>query len=337
MNPGGDAAEQVIRISLEGVEVAAKLTGNVTKELVVFLYTILSQREKTRGKIRLESLLKSGKPLHVFTVQNKDAKKFAVAAKRYGILFYPMRVRRKDRDDMCDILIRAEDLSRVNRIVERFHIATLDIDKIKEDILSGQSEELSPEEQEQMRAEEDSLLDDLLGAEPAQDNVENAGGEKDLIDDLFGDTPDSAPEKNDFPPAVSKTDSGDKKKKPEGKRDPFVTRRENSSPFRTISTPAIGYGEIFDVEYREIDTPEAEKAAHESFPALPGRDRPAFCLPEQAEQAPDGEKRIDVLDFFRQDHAARNLAAAQEMERQRNMNRAAQSHNKKRRKKGKAR
>ena len=27
MNPGGDAAEQVVRLSLEGVEVAAKISG----------------------------------------------------------------------------------------------------------------------------------------------------------------------------------------------------------------------------------------------------------------------------------------------------------------------
>ena len=32
MNNGGDAAEQVVRLSLEGFEVAAKLTGTAAKE-----------------------------------------------------------------------------------------------------------------------------------------------------------------------------------------------------------------------------------------------------------------------------------------------------------------
>lgn len=32
MNPSGDAAEQVVRLSLEGVEVAAKITGSAAKE-----------------------------------------------------------------------------------------------------------------------------------------------------------------------------------------------------------------------------------------------------------------------------------------------------------------
>ena len=31
MNTGGDAAEQVVRLSLEGFEVAAKLTGTAAK------------------------------------------------------------------------------------------------------------------------------------------------------------------------------------------------------------------------------------------------------------------------------------------------------------------
>ena len=109
MNTGGDAAEQIVRLSLEGLEVGAKITGNITKELLVFLYTVLSQKEKTRGKARLQAMLKSGKPLHVFTVKKEDAQKFAAEAKRYGVLFYPMRVRRRDKDDVCDILIRAEE------------------------------------------------------------------------------------------------------------------------------------------------------------------------------------------------------------------------------------
>ena len=35
MSTGGDAAEQVVRLSLEGFEAAAKLTGTAAKELAV--------------------------------------------------------------------------------------------------------------------------------------------------------------------------------------------------------------------------------------------------------------------------------------------------------------
>ena len=72
MNTGGDAAEQVVRLSLEGFEVAAKLTGTAAKELAVLLVSVLKQEHKTKGKARLTNMLKSGKELKVFSIPNKD-------------------------------------------------------------------------------------------------------------------------------------------------------------------------------------------------------------------------------------------------------------------------
>ena len=46
MTNGGDAAEQVVRLSLEGFEVAAKLTGTAAKELTVLLVSVLKQEQK---------------------------------------------------------------------------------------------------------------------------------------------------------------------------------------------------------------------------------------------------------------------------------------------------
>ena len=57
MNNGGDAAEQVVRLSLEGFEVAAKLTGTAAKELTVLLVSVLKQEQKTKGKARLTNML----------------------------------------------------------------------------------------------------------------------------------------------------------------------------------------------------------------------------------------------------------------------------------------
>ena len=37
MNHSGDAAEQIVRLSLEGVEVAARMTGNAAKEIALYL------------------------------------------------------------------------------------------------------------------------------------------------------------------------------------------------------------------------------------------------------------------------------------------------------------
>ena len=63
MYNSGDAAEQVVRLSLEGFEVAAKLTGTAAKELTVLLISALKQEQQTKGKARLTNMLKSGKEL----------------------------------------------------------------------------------------------------------------------------------------------------------------------------------------------------------------------------------------------------------------------------------
>ena len=50
MSYSGDAAEQVVRMSLEGAEVAAKITGAGAKQVAVLLYAILREQKKTKGK-----------------------------------------------------------------------------------------------------------------------------------------------------------------------------------------------------------------------------------------------------------------------------------------------
>ena len=77
MTNGGDAAEQVVRLSLEGFEVAAKLSGSAAKEIALLLISVLKQEHKTKGKARLTNMIKSGKELKVFSIPQKDLKKFA--------------------------------------------------------------------------------------------------------------------------------------------------------------------------------------------------------------------------------------------------------------------
>ena len=50
MNTSGEAAEQIVRMSLEGFEVAAKITGAGAKNIAVLLYSILKEEKKTKGQ-----------------------------------------------------------------------------------------------------------------------------------------------------------------------------------------------------------------------------------------------------------------------------------------------
>lgn len=125
MTTGGDAAEQVVRLSLEGFEVAVKLSGSAAKNIAFMLAAALKQEQagKTKGKARLTSLIKSGKELKVFSIQNGDLTTFTKQAKQYGVLYCVLRDKQsKDENAVVDIIARAEDASKIERICERFSL-----------------------------------------------------------------------------------------------------------------------------------------------------------------------------------------------------------------------
>jgi len=127
MNNGGDAAEQVVRLSLEGFEVAARLSGSAAKNIALLLVSVLKQEQKTKGKARLTNMIKSGKELKVFSIPQKDLKKFTEQAKRYGVLYCVLRDKNtKGENAPVDIIARAEDASKIQRIVERFELGKVD-------------------------------------------------------------------------------------------------------------------------------------------------------------------------------------------------------------------
>jgi len=167
MNTGGEAAEQIVRMSLEGFEVAAKITGAGAKNIAILLYSILKEEKKTKGKARLSSMLRSGKELKVFTVKNDDLKTFTQEAKKYGVLYCVLADRKNnDPNAEVDVIARAEDASKISRIVERFHLASVDTASIvteaekSKDEKNGQPE---PEITTPEKAEKDKLLDELMG------------------------------------------------------------------------------------------------------------------------------------------------------------------------------
>ena len=133
MSYQGDAAEQVVRLSLETGEIAVRLAGSGAKQVAILLYAILKDQQKTKGKIRLSNLLRSGKELKVFAVKDGDLKKFCQEAKKYGVLYCVLKD--KDATDgITDIMVRAEDASKINRIFERFQLATVDMAQLKQEV-----------------------------------------------------------------------------------------------------------------------------------------------------------------------------------------------------------
>ena len=121
MDASSEAADQIVRMTLQGTEVALRITGAGARDAAAMLAAAMASSQKTRGKARLAALLRSGKELRVFPIRRADLGTFAREARRYGIVYTV--VKQKDDPESVDLLVRAEDASKVNRIAERHGFA----------------------------------------------------------------------------------------------------------------------------------------------------------------------------------------------------------------------
>ena len=172
MNYSGEAAEQIVCLSLNGVEVAAKIGGKAAERLAVLLYAILRDQKKTRGKTRLVNMLRSGKELKVFAVKDNELVKFCGEARKYGVLYCVLKDN-KANDGLTDIMVRAEDAAKINRIYERFGLATIDMGTVKTAIERKQEVPMA-KEGDRPEPERVPAVDDKL--EQFLNNVLHEGG-----------------------------------------------------------------------------------------------------------------------------------------------------------------
>ena len=176
--PSGDAADEVVRIYLEVCEATIRLTGAGAKNVAALLLASYQNKGTTKGKTTLNKMLKSNSALKVFTIKKNDLKTFQQQAKRYGVLFTALIDRNnKNYDGMVDILVRADDASKINRIVKRFDLGTINETEIEKEINT------SPTLNEKQAKEEvnnkvnntinDDILDDILSTPKKEVNTLN--------------------------------------------------------------------------------------------------------------------------------------------------------------------
>ena len=165
----GDAVDQLTNMTLKGVEVAGNLTGKALINLATFLVAVLKEEKRSKGKTRIDSF--NGKPTKVFMIKAADLKTFAAEAKKYGVL-YAAIYDRKNPDGLCDVIVNAADAAKVNRIAERFALATVDVEQIRKDIEKEQAtgtaeavvENTASVSNEKSREVTETERDNLLGS-----------------------------------------------------------------------------------------------------------------------------------------------------------------------------
>lgn len=167
MNASGDAAEQIVRMTLQGVEVAGKMSMDGAEKLVKLILASLKDTKRTKGRASLNTMLKSKKPIKVFEIKDKDLKKFCQEAKKYGVMYHILKDRNA-KDGKCDIMVRSEDASKVNRIFQRFNLGANNKATIRASLEKSRGEMKKPQEkQKPEKSAEDRFIDELF-AKPSQ-------------------------------------------------------------------------------------------------------------------------------------------------------------------------
>jgi hypothetical protein len=158
MNHSGDAAEQIVHISLEGVDYALRIAGAGAKNIAAFLLAAFKSdgtdgKIKLKGKERLANMLKSGRETKIFALKNSDLKQFAIEAKRYGVTYCVLKDKTDAPDSTVEIMVTDTDASKISRIMDRLEFAAVDLATLE----SAPAEREAPD-----RDDTDKLLDQLL-------------------------------------------------------------------------------------------------------------------------------------------------------------------------------
>lgn len=120
MNLGGEAADQVVRYSLEGIDHGLRLSGSMAKNLAVFLAAVMKNNQKSYGRISMARMLRENRPLKFFTIPSNRIHEFAKEAKKRGLPYVVIRDRKNPK--LCELMVFADDAAKVNRVMDQMQL-----------------------------------------------------------------------------------------------------------------------------------------------------------------------------------------------------------------------
>lgn len=165
MNTSAEAADQIVRMSLNSAEVALRVSGKGAKEMAKLLYKMMKdlnkETHKTKGQMRLSNLIKSGKKLEIYQLSDNNVKKFCQEAKKYGMVYTILKDRNAE-DGITEIMVKSDDRQKINRIYEKLNLAPDNFADVRPDISKNKDEKQEPERTNPPKSKEDEFLDELL-------------------------------------------------------------------------------------------------------------------------------------------------------------------------------
>lgn len=176
MNTSADAADQVVRMSLNGAEFALKVTGKgsieAAKLLTKAIIAASKETNKTKGAIRLNNLIRSGRKLDIARIPDTDVKQFCTDAKHYGILYTVLK-NKNSKDGVTEIMFKSDDREKFNMIFAKLGKDPAYLAQVKE-TLTKEAEERAKEAPPEQNLSADDFVDRLM-EKPEQTRSEKEG------------------------------------------------------------------------------------------------------------------------------------------------------------------
>ena len=129
MSYSSEAAEQVVRMTLEGTEVAIKVAGTGAKKILALVLALLTDKNKTSGKVWLSTMLKNGNELKVIAVKDSEIATFSKEAGKFGIQFAILKDK-DDNDGITDVMVNSKDIALISRVFDRFKLTHVDLNDV---------------------------------------------------------------------------------------------------------------------------------------------------------------------------------------------------------------
>ena len=119
MSEYSESAEQTVKMTLEGMDYFLRIVGNVSKETILAIHSIMENKTQTKGKTTLTNMVKSGEPVSIFSLPKNNIKNFATEAKKYGVVYVVVKDK-ADENGKIDIIVKDKDKAKIDRIIKKF-------------------------------------------------------------------------------------------------------------------------------------------------------------------------------------------------------------------------
>lgn len=120
-------AGETVKIAMGGSIAVIKVAGKGAAHGAALLAAVISGKKKSRGKVRLQAMLKEQGGITLFTLQKDDLANFAKTAKQYGIKYCIVKDKNSS-GNTVDMFVRSMDAPVINRIIEKYSLNAVHMD-----------------------------------------------------------------------------------------------------------------------------------------------------------------------------------------------------------------